>query len=79
MCGVLAARKTDVLANRFLGALVGAVAAMLLLGYLNSRWGFHGYPHLIALGNPLPFLFGPLLYLYIAALTRPIARFDPPF
>ena len=79
MVGVLAARRTDRLANRFLAALVGAVAAMLLLGYVNARWGFGGYPHLIALGHPLPFLFGPLLYLYIAALTRPIARFDPRF
>lgn len=79
VCGVLVVRKTDQLANRFLGALVGAVAAMLLLGYLNYRWGFHGYPHLIGLGNPLPYLFGPLLYLYIVSLTRPIAHFDPRF
>jgi AraC-like DNA-binding protein len=79
MSFLLAVRRTDRLANRFLSALVGAVAAMLLLGYVNDRLGFHGYPHLIGLAGPLPFLFGPLLYLYVAALTRPIARFDPRF
>jgi AraC-like DNA-binding protein len=76
---VLALRTTDRLANRLLAALIGAVSAMLLLGYLSLRLGFHGHPHFLALGSPLPFLFGPLLYLYIAALTRPIARFDPRF
>lgn len=79
LAAVLAARRTDRLANRFLATLIGAVALMLLFGYLNARFAFRGYPHLLALGNPLPFLFGPLLYLYVAALTRPIARFDPRF
>ena len=73
---VLARRRADHLANQLLAALVGAVAAMLLFGYLEVRWGFHGHPHLIGLGIPLPFLFGPLLYLYVIALTRPIERFD---
>jgi AraC-like DNA-binding protein len=73
---VLAMRATNRVANRILAALVGAVALMLLLGYLESRWARHGYPHLLGLGGPLPFLFGPLLYLYIVALTRPLARIE---
>jgi AraC-like DNA-binding protein len=76
LCGVLAARRTDQLANRFLAALIGAVSAMLLLGYVNDHWGFRGHPHWVGLASPLSFLFGPLLYLYVAALTRPVARFD---
>jgi len=73
----LATRRKDRLANRILAALIGSLSLMLLLGVLGLRWGFAGHPHLIALGMPLPFLFGPLLYLYIAALTRPAARFEP--
>ena len=76
LAAVLAARRSDRLANRILAALVGALSLMLVLGVLDLRWGFAGYPHLIALATPLPFLFGPLLYLYIVALTRPAARFE---
>lgn len=74
---VLWARRANRLGNRILGALVGAVALMLLLGDLERRWAFSGHPHLLGLGAPLPFLFGPLLYLYVIALTRPLVRFDP--
>jgi len=77
LAAVLATRRKDRLANRILAALIGSVSLMLLLGVLGSRWGFAGHPHLIALGMPLPFLFGPLLYLYVASLTRPAARFEP--
>jgi AraC-like DNA-binding protein len=77
LAAALAARRKNRLANRILAALVGAVSLMLLLGVLDLRWGFADHPHLIALAMPLPFLFGPLLYLYILALTRPAARFEP--
>lgn len=77
LAAVLAARQKDRLANRILAGLVGAISLMLLLGVLERRWGFAGHPHLLGLPSPLPFLFGPLLYLYVAALTRPASRFEP--
>src|SRR5262249_60336217 len=49
---------------------------MLLFGLLERSWGFTSQPHLIGLGIPLPFLFGPLLYLYVVALTRPAAKLE---
>lgn len=73
---VLWLRRANRLANRVLGVLVAAVAAMMLLGLVGARWGFAGHPHLLGLGAPLPFLFGPLLWLYVVALTRPVERFD---
>ncbi|HEY6909210.1 MAG TPA: helix-turn-helix domain-containing protein [Myxococcales bacterium] len=76
LAAALAARRKDPLANRILAALVAALSLMLLLGVLDLRWSFAGHPHLLALGTPLPFLFGPLLYLYVAALTRPASRFE---
>ena len=72
---LLAARPRDRLPNRILAALVGGLTLLLALGLLNEP-GFAGHPHLLGLGKPLPFLFGPLLYLYIVALTRPASRFD---
>ena len=76
LAAVLARRQKDRVANRLLAALVGALSLMLLLGVLERRWGLSSHPHLLALTTPLPFLFGPLLYLYVAALTRPAARFE---
>lgn len=78
--GVLArtlfVRRANQLANRILALLVAAVALMMLLGELAARFGFRGHPHLLGLQAPLPFLFGPLFYLYVIALTRPVVRVD---
>ena len=73
----LTRRRVDHLASRVLGALVGAVSLMLLLAFAEARWALQGHPGLIAVGSPLPYLFNPLLCLYVLALTRPIERFDP--
>ncbi len=74
---VLAARQKNRLANRILAALVGAISLMLSSGLLERIGVTRSHPHLLGLAVPLPFLFGPLLYLYVVALTRPVARFDP--
>src|SRR5512147_2769794 len=76
LAAALVRRQKDRVANRLLAALVGALSLMLLVGFLEMRWGLSSHPHLLALATPLPFLFGPLLYLYVAALTRPAARFE---
>lgn len=76
LAAALARREKDRVANRLLAALVGALSLMLLLGVLEMRWGLSSHPHLLALTTPLPFLFGPLLYLYVTALTRPAERFE---
>jgi hypothetical protein len=73
---VLARRRTNELANRILAAHVTGVALMLLLGFLERHLGWRGYPHLLGLAAPVPFLFGPLLFLYVTALTRPLAKVD---
>ena len=73
----LAARRKNRLANRIFAALVGSLSLMLLAGVLERRFAFAGHPHLLGLTGPLPFLFGPLLYLYVVALTRPASRFEP--
>src|SRR4051812_1182008 len=77
LAAVLAARRNNRLANRILAALVGSLSLMLLLGIVERSWAIPSHPHLLGVTTPLPFLFAPLLYLYIVALTRPAARFDP--
>jgi len=74
---VLWRRDANRLANRLLSALVALIALMLLAGEVERRWGDPRNPHLLGLSAPLPFLFGPLLYLYVVALTRPVTRPDP--
>lgn len=74
---VLWARGANQLANRILAVLVAGITLMLLLSDIERRWGFDGHPHVLALSAPLPFLFGPLLYLYAISLTRPVTRVDP--
>ncbi len=74
---VLWRRDANRLANRLLAALVAVGVLMLLEGEVEWRWAYPRSPHLLGLAAPLPFLFGPLLYLYVVALTRPVARPDP--
>ncbi len=74
---VLWQRHANHLANRLMAALVALVTLMLLAGEIERRWGYPRNPHLLGLSAPLPFLFGPLLYLYVVALTRPVTRPDP--
>ncbi len=74
---VLWHRDANRLANRLMAALVALVTLMLLAGEIERRWGYPRNPHLLGLAAPLPFLFGPLLYLYVVALTRPVTRPDP--
>jgi AraC-like DNA-binding protein len=73
---VLWRRDANRLANRLLAALVALVALMLVAGEVERLWGSRN-PHLLGLSAPLPFLFGPLLYLHVVALTRPVTRPDP--
>ncbi len=74
---ILWRRDANRLANRLLAALVALVALMLLAGEVEAHWAYPRNPHLLGLAAPLPFLFGPLLYLYVVALTRPVTRPDP--
>ncbi len=73
----LVRRQNNQLANRIFAALVAALSLMLVIGVFEARWAFPAHPHLLGFAAPLPFLFAPLLYLYVVALTRPANRFDP--
>lgn len=54
---------------QLLGALCLVVAVSILGGVLGLSGYYQVWPHLIRIGDPLVFLYGPLLYLYARALT----------
>ena len=56
-------------ASRYLAALVFSLGVLLLSSAASVAGYMRAHPHLIALDAPLPLLFGPLLYLYVRALT----------
>ena len=66
---VIRARHRNRDANRYLSALLVALALMMLDGYGRASGFELSHPHAIGLTAWVPFLIGPLLYLYVRAMT----------
>jgi AraC-like DNA-binding protein len=66
---VIRARHRNRHANGYLSALLGALALMMLDGYGRASGFELAHPHTIGLTAWVPFLIGPLLYLYVRAMT----------
>ncbi len=64
------------IANRILALLLILFAASITLHTLAYTRYLFKFPHLIKIAAPLPFLFGPLFYFYVKALTRREFSFD---
>jgi AraC-like DNA-binding protein len=67
LAGVLAARRRNRTANRLLAATMFAFSVGLATTVYHGAGFVQVIPHFFGAGYPLPFLFGPLVYLY--ALT----------
>jgi AraC-like DNA-binding protein len=77
---VLYAREPNRRANRYLVALLGALSLLLLDGFLAARGIRAAHPHLIGLSAWVPFVLGPLVFLYVRAMTaRDPARVGSPW
>jgi hypothetical protein len=71
LTGGLVAHRTNRTANRLLAALMAAFTVYLLADVYYSAGLMSRYPHLFGISYPLPWIFGPLVYLYaIAASDR---------
>ncbi len=68
---VLRRRERHRRANLYLAAMLGALALLLLDGFLRARGTLLVHPHLIGLTAWVPFVLGPLVYLYVRELTAP--------
>jgi len=66
---VIRARHRNREANRYLSALLGALALMMLDGYGRASGFELSHAHAIGITAWVPFLVGPLLYLYVRAMT----------
>ena len=77
---VLRGRDRNRRANRYLASVLAAVALLLFDGFLRARGTLASHPHLIGLGAWIPFVLGPLVFLYVRDLTAPDpARLRPPW
>jgi AraC-like DNA-binding protein len=76
LAGVLVAQKSNRAANRLLGALMVAFSIYLLWDVYYSAGLTRVYPHLFGISYPLPWVFGPLVYLYAVAASDRTRRFQ---
>jgi AraC-like DNA-binding protein len=71
LAGVLATKRRNRIANRLLAAATLAFSIALATSVYHAAGLVPVYPHLFGLSYPLPFLYGPLVYLYaISAADR---------
>src|SRR5689334_1373072 len=64
LAGALAARRRNRSANRLLAALMLAFSIGLATTVYHGARLERAFPHFFGLGYPMPFLFGPLVWLY---------------
>ncbi len=69
---IVLTKQEKTFADKLLGVWLSVIGSHLLLFYCNSVIQTFPFPHLLGLEIPMPFLHGPFLYLYTAALTRQI-------
>jgi len=69
LAAVLATHRTNRTANRLLAALMAAFAVSLLSEIYYSAGLVRTLPHLFGISYPLPWVFGPLVYLYAVAAS----------
>src|SRR5687768_2343137 len=66
---LLTTKRTNSAANRILGVAMLAFSVSVLESLLYSGGQYRSWPHLIGLSKPLIFTFGPILYLYVVAVS----------
>lgn len=77
LAAILSGSRSNRVANRFLAVMMAAFSLDLFMAWVYAT-GFEGrWPHLIAADFVLPFLYGPLLYLYARTIEEG-GRHAPP-
>lgn len=67
---LLTIKRGNLTANRILAAFSFSVSVSMIATILSNLHYFQLYPHLSRINHPFDFLGGPLLYLYVKALTE---------
>jgi AraC-like DNA-binding protein len=58
-------------ANQYLAAVLAALSVLLFDGFLRATGASAAHPHLIGLAAWVPFMLGPLVFLYVREMTAP--------
>jgi len=77
LTGVLLAQRNNRTANRILAALMAAFALYLASSVYYSTPLFRAFPYFFGVSYPMPWIFGPLVYLYARAASDRAWRFTP--
>ena len=64
LAGVLVTKRTNRTANRLLAAVTVAFSVYLTSAVYRAVGWMPVFPHFLGVSNPLPLVFGPLIYLY---------------
>ena len=75
LAGVLATKRNNRTANHLLAAAMLAFSIYLASGVYNAVRFVQVFPHFFGAAFPLPFAFGPLIYLYAVAAADRTHRF----
>jgi len=66
-------------ANRYLSVLLALLSLLLFEGFLQASGVVGDHPHLIGMAAWVPYVLGPLVFLYVREMTAPEpARLSPP-
>jgi AraC-like DNA-binding protein len=79
LAGVLAVRRRNRTANRILAVNMAAFTVYLAVSVYYAAGFLQVFPHVFGVGYPLPFVFGPLIYLYAVTASdrsRRLTRWD---
>ena len=76
LAGVVAAQRTNRTANRLLAALVAAFTIYLASSVYYATGLIRAYPHFFGISYHMPWIFGPLVYLYAVAASDRSWRFE---
>jgi AraC-like DNA-binding protein len=76
LTGVLLAQRSNRPANRVIAALMGAFTIFLASGVYYGAGIVRAYPHFFGISYQMPWVFGPLVYLYARAASDRSWRFE---
>ena len=74
---LLLAKRSKSLSDKILAVWMFVIGLHLFLYYLYTKGLDFEYPHVLGIGNPLPLIHGPLLFLYTGSLTGYFPRWKP--
>ena len=75
LVAVLLAQRNNRTANRLLASLMAASTLYLASSVYHATGLFERYPHFFGIAYPMPWVFGPLVYLYAVAASDRSWRF----